>query len=533
MKKIYLLIFILFVSLFCVPIYALALYTVPSIPAQTAVISNGATYYVNQDIGSNAYTKTQAQSAATPWDTIEYGLSQMVAGDTLIIKESASAYAGINYIWRVGTADAWFTIKGAPGERPVLIGLNLQAASRYISVENFRITPASNTGVYAMKGARYFNIENIDVVGGVYGLQFGTDIDEATGAKYGYVKNVNVSGTSNVGVLIENGAEDIVFDHVNVTDATGDGFSGRVSTTQTIGIITDLYFIDCTAYSNTGDGFDIGAGGTTIFKRCESYSNGPTQGVGVKVWGGLSDGDIWLINCHIYDNYQQGFAIKNFADANIYMIGNTFRANETGGGGLDVFVVNSSGADYMGIPSISMYDNLYYGGGTAPIFGIYNDDTVIVEADNNLYCADTDKHLFELRNDAEAIIQSYHISEIAATPGIWLLLNAIPASSERNSIFSNPYLDSRGRPGPRSPGNEAGTFAFDGQKYAGRYPAIGVYDYNNGITMPWNIALSISGGPTGLGGGGRTYILTYSGNYFLDGSTIFLDGSTYFVDGGL
>ncbi len=78
---------------------------------------------------------------------------------------------------------------------------------------------------------------------------------------------------------------------------------------------------------------------------------------------------------------------------------------------------------------------------------------------------------------------------------------------DADSYYTDPYLDSQGRPTAKSPGNEAGAFLFTGQNYAGNYPAIGAYDYNKGTLMPWNIALSIPGGSTAIGGGGKTYIV--------------------------
>lgn len=60
----------------------------------------------------------------------------------------------------------------------------------------------------------------------------------------------------------------------------------------------------------------------------------------------------------------------------------------------------------------------------------------------------------------------------------------------------------------------------------------GAFTTQAGLLMPWNQALSISYNP-GVIGPGRLRPTSYSGNYFLDGSTIFTDGTTYFVDGGL
>ena len=48
--------------------------------------ASAATYYV-APYGSDAHTKQQAQDATTPWGTISYGTSQLLAGDTLLVRE--------------------------------------------------------------------------------------------------------------------------------------------------------------------------------------------------------------------------------------------------------------------------------------------------------------------------------------------------------------------------------------------------------------------------------------------------------------
>jgi hypothetical protein len=47
--------------------------------------AQAAEYYVAPD-GNDAYTKTQAQNIATPWKTIQYGVNQLIAGDTLFVR---------------------------------------------------------------------------------------------------------------------------------------------------------------------------------------------------------------------------------------------------------------------------------------------------------------------------------------------------------------------------------------------------------------------------------------------------------------
>ena len=82
--------------------------------------SPGQTYYVAPD-GSDSNPGTREQ----PWASPGYGSRQLAPGDTLVI-------LGGRYVLREydadiltppsGTADAWITIQGEPGNRPILAG---------------------------------------------------------------------------------------------------------------------------------------------------------------------------------------------------------------------------------------------------------------------------------------------------------------------------------------------------------------------------------------------------------------------------
>jgi hypothetical protein len=104
----------------------------------------GNTYYISST-GNNSNLGTLGQ----PWATPGFGSRQLQPGDTLIIlggRYVLSIYDDDMIIPSSGTADAWITIRGEVGNRPVLAGCNdLLAAvdlsnKSYIKLENIEFT---------------------------------------------------------------------------------------------------------------------------------------------------------------------------------------------------------------------------------------------------------------------------------------------------------------------------------------------------------------------------------------------------------
>jgi len=140
-------------------------------------ILNAATYFVDKDHGFANNGNNGSESA--PWLTIQHGVNQLLAGDTLYVKASANPYfepyrargnnmGGIT-IDVSGTASQRINIEGYPGERPVidqqramsslsasdgsfdsaskiLSGFYLRRAD-YITIKNFEITQTSASGI--------------------------------------------------------------------------------------------------------------------------------------------------------------------------------------------------------------------------------------------------------------------------------------------------------------------------------------------------------------------------------------------------
>jgi len=105
---------------------------------------SGYTYYVSP-LGNNENPGTWE----LPWATPAFGARQLQPGDTLIICGGQYILADFGedmIIPNTGQEDAWVTIKGEEGNRPVLVGMNnLYAAfvisdTSYLRIENLEIT---------------------------------------------------------------------------------------------------------------------------------------------------------------------------------------------------------------------------------------------------------------------------------------------------------------------------------------------------------------------------------------------------------
>ena len=118
--------------------------TSPPAPGGATIPATGRTFYVAPN-GDNANPGTRER----PWATPGYGSRQLQPGDTLIIlggRYVLSEYDADIITPPSGTANAWITIRGEEGNRPVLAGrdnlitaINLSGV-QYVRIENLEIT---------------------------------------------------------------------------------------------------------------------------------------------------------------------------------------------------------------------------------------------------------------------------------------------------------------------------------------------------------------------------------------------------------
>ncbi len=126
------------------PAVSLAAPAPPPATGPSPLSASGHTYYVAPD-GDNGNPGTRDR----PWATPGYGSRQLAPGDTLILlggRYTLSEYDADIITPPSGTAQAWITIRGEEGNRPVLAGrdnlltaVNL-AGAQHVRIENLEIT---------------------------------------------------------------------------------------------------------------------------------------------------------------------------------------------------------------------------------------------------------------------------------------------------------------------------------------------------------------------------------------------------------
>jgi hypothetical protein len=126
-------------------------------------------YYVAPD-GNNQNAGTSDQ----PWRAPAYGADQLQPGDTLVIKAGQyilSDFGEDMISPPSGQSDAWITIKGEDGVRPVLVGTNnlyaaiVLSSTSYVKIENLEIrsdgTNPFRDGINSWDPAAHIVLENL------------------------------------------------------------------------------------------------------------------------------------------------------------------------------------------------------------------------------------------------------------------------------------------------------------------------------------------------------------------------------------
>lgn len=385
---------------------------IPEIPKFPLIQSNGNIYHVNKDIGNDANNG----SSVSPWKTIQYGVNRLSAGDTLIIHAGATAYNEEVDISAAGTSNNWITIKGADGET-VEIGsqkraIDAQATAEYIYLKNLKLTGTTHTGLCLRQGSQHFAVEDIEIDGQntmAYGSWIG-DLNDWTGVQHCYFRNVEAHHCTVYGVVLNNGDEDLTFDNCIFRDNGVDGIAGRANPSESTPVV-DVYVVNCEAYNNGEEGFDLGSNNNSIFKNCIAHNNGME---GFKVWGGIADGDdIWLVNCLAYDNGRTGITIKNISDADVYILNCTLVSNQDNT--IIAKMYNSgSGGFNMGLMHLHLYNSIIM-----PISGkkgisFEHTNAEVKEENNNYFFGPTENTTAIQLRDNQVIYATYFMSDIGA-----------------------------------------------------------------------------------------------------------------------
>ncbi|MCK4744642.1 hypothetical protein KAS41_01110 [Candidatus Parcubacteria bacterium] len=391
---------------------------VPTIPSFPDIQSNGNTYHVDKDIGSNSNNG----SSGSPWATIQYGVDQLSAGDTLIVHEGATAYAEEVDISVAGSSDNWITIQGKSGQAVEIthssgIGVELTSAAKYIYIENFKVTTiGGGRGTRCNSGSAYIAYDNMEFDGtgnGIDGLILGINLT-LPGVKYVYVRNVEIHHYNGYGTLLNKPGEKFYFYNCVAHHNGDDGFAGR-SNRCASHHLTDIYFTDCYSHDNTGEGWDIGAKyGQNILKNCVSSNNNT---FGFKIWGNST----WFVNCLSYGNENGDMNLKSlwttpgYDVSNVYILNCTFHGQHAShSGNIIGQKENNSGAscgiEQMVDTELYLYNNIFWATNRTILF--WHTNYSVAEADHNYFFAAGNIVSYQYRQNYSTVLKTYYISDM-------------------------------------------------------------------------------------------------------------------------
>ncbi|RJR16419.1 MAG: hypothetical protein C4581_10020 [Nitrospiraceae bacterium] len=392
-------------------VFAVSSINIPEIPPFPAIISTGNTYHVSKDIGSNL----NDGSSEHPWKTLQYGVDQVKAGDTLIVHATPAGYNEWVYISNSGTESNWITIKGRDGEdgQKVIITdyeLRLKSSAAYISVENINIHGKYWSTLFLNSNTHHLAFNNIEIDCQNSSENYtGVVVHEGVNNVWFrdmYIHNCGyekLSPTDASGVYMMRHLStdplitDIVFMNVTVRDNNGDGISSTA--------VDSVYFDRCNVTNNTGDGYDIYARTRAVFKDIISAENGEGlryQGVGIKAWSK----ETWLINALIYKNYYDGVLFQSVEDnSKFFVLNSTF---------VDDVFYNRSG---YGTNQVYLYNNVFYPLNAYPPTVIFEDISkqTLAGEDNNYYFSDNNAVAFKYKEGGKT--RNYTFKEMG--DGTW------------------------------------------------------------------------------------------------------------------
>ncbi|MBQ8484400.1 MAG: right-handed parallel beta-helix repeat-containing protein [Bacteroidales bacterium] len=357
------------------------------------------TFYVSPD-GDNSRTKSEAKSSATPWKTVQHGVNNISAGDTLIVMDGTYNERIVVGASSSGTAENPTVIMGEPGSKPVIDDGKAGVTDR-------------NARVFYINGADHITVNNISIVnGGWYGFELneteGVTIEHcstyntrASGiiAKYctdlvvqdneirkacqelerdshGYGSHECITVSRTDGFLI---TRNEVWDTTDEGDAGGEGIdskglsrNGEISYNYIHNIARLGLYVD----AGSGDSFNI---------RVHSNRIIDTDGMSVAAeLGGKAKG-IYFYNNLVVNTDKTGFVYQNIMNGglqDIYVVNNTFvNIGKKGGFSGEIGNYNENQEN----SNLVIRNNIFYNPQGNQQFSIWHNDATPHDISHNLY----------------------------------------------------------------------------------------------------------------------------------------------------
>ena len=267
-------------------------------------------YYVCSTHGddSNAGTSIDA-----PFATIQQATTVVSAGDTVYVRGGVyEEYIDANTA--DGTAANRITFQAYPGETPIVDGANISTATKtlflvqrdFYTIDGFVIQNCSTSAGFLALGTEGMLVKNCVSQG-------------HTGATWGGAGFGNSGVAVGTWFMYEN-----CISRWNGTPGTGNG-DGYVIFNGDTGSHPG-YFVNCIAYRNNDDGFDVWQSEDVTLVNCLSLENGYDKagaattgdGYGFKFSGGNVGGGNTYVHCRAVGNKGPGFRGGNAATNTFY-----------------------------------------------------------------------------------------------------------------------------------------------------------------------------------------------------------------------
>lgn len=299
------------------------------------ISSAGATQFYVAPTGSDSADG----SIGTPFRTIQKGMSNAQAGDTIYLRGGIYYNSTTIQPPRSGLAGQVINLWAYPGESPILdfSGQPYSSGSRgiylsksYWSIKGLTVRFAGDNGIYIT--GQHNTVEGCTLYG-----------NKDTG--------LQISGGGGYNIIINSDSYD---NYDSLTHGgNADGFDAKLS------IGPGNEFHGCRAFDNSDDGFDMYEGqNRVIIDSCWSFHNGynlwgdPSfqgNGNGFKLGGNYIPGPHWVAHSVAFDNSSKGFD-QNHTTAGVTLYNNTswrnvgrnFSFPETTAVGRDTLINNVS-----------------------------------------------------------------------------------------------------------------------------------------------------------------------------------------------